>query len=202
MPKAVKYILVPYSEYADLIEIKKKTHSISSVNDENLLTRSILPTLNSSELTDFEKITKVIKKLTEMLHNKLIKHEDKGDKLLKEQHDTTPDSSVMKESIQQDAIKSEKQQPETETVDTDVSVVPDTPPVEEVIPQRQKKTKPYPLKRLHLDVSSPEANTKTDEVLTKDNNNKIKRQEDPQLTSTRKRIRRNVQDIRKDWIYY
>ena len=73
MPKAVKYILVPYTEYVDLIEIKKKSHSVQNEVPKNPLTKRIEDILNDPELTDFEKFTNVIKKLTDMLHSKLSK---------------------------------------------------------------------------------------------------------------------------------
>ena len=40
MPKAVKYILVPFGEYSDLIKLKKKTHSVVSFQEKNPLVRT------------------------------------------------------------------------------------------------------------------------------------------------------------------
>ena len=60
MPRAVKYILLPFAEYDTLLNLKKKTQSTdNAVAEANPLNSKVIDILNRSGLTDYEKITTI-----------------------------------------------------------------------------------------------------------------------------------------------
>ena len=221
MPKAVKYVLVPFAEYSDLLKWKKQKHSITEPEASNPLKKAVNRILNNNELTDYEKINHLIKKVTDLMHQSLVKNSIYKNKE-PEQH---KEEGQNKMSSRKEIGDNDKQV----TTESD-ETPPGTPEITEV-ESTKTHAKPYPLKRLKLDLPNdnnlsdkrnqkqekPEENkvaedNKTDSTAPQKAVQNIATNTQTKLQKTtaeisdteipKKRLRRDVKNIRKDWLYY
>ena len=205
MPKAVKYILLPYGEYDDLLKLKKKNQSLSETSRETEpLKIKVENILDKSGITDYEKITLIIKYLTDVLHRK-VKKSTKNifaeSKLEKSSIDTEGKKTSNDEIPEDNSMEVDEDISTEDLTDNRDADVSSSTLVNE---KNQEKDEPNELLGDHKNKNNKRNRIINTEKNTQDGTglNSNEEKDSTNGSSRLKRIRKSRNEIDKDWLYY
>ena len=217
MRKSNKYVIIPFEEYTSLLKMKKKNQTFNAPYDD-IFSKKILSILDRKDFTAFEKSSAIMKYLSEILEKQLIKQNTQTDNILNKDEPEIKKVRLTESNGFTDT-KQDKQDKDMNDDSAEKILKPNQD--DRKLRTGEKKLQNITLNSQDDDSMTEEAseaednkNANSKEIIQKDisDNNKndvvdnkpaLKQlNENKSLSNRPKREKRNIRDIRRDWIYY